>query len=105
VIARCQGHSSFVSSIAFDEVQCDGRTYRFGSVGEDNKLLLVSRMDIKMARLIHSIISVGLLQWCPTPTKAKHTPNSAFAFVNYIASFETTGWDISAEPTHGSGLP
>ncbi|KAL0946567.1 hypothetical protein HGRIS_012770 [Hohenbuehelia grisea] len=40
VIARCQGHSSFVSAVAFDELRCDGRTYRFGSVGEDNKLIL-----------------------------------------------------------------
>ncbi|TFY70270.1 hypothetical protein EVG20_g2740 [Dentipellis fragilis] len=40
VIARCQGHSSFVSGLAFDDVRCDGRTYRFGSVGEDNKLIL-----------------------------------------------------------------
>lgn len=40
VIARCQGHSSFVSHVAFDYSQCDGRTYRFGSVGEDNRLLL-----------------------------------------------------------------
>jgi len=40
VIARCQGHSSFVSSVAFDFTQCDGRTYRFASVGEDNRLLL-----------------------------------------------------------------
>ncbi|PPQ67463.1 hypothetical protein CVT24_011520 [Panaeolus cyanescens] len=40
VIARCQGHSSFVSSVAFDDLRCDGRTYRFGSVGEDNKLIL-----------------------------------------------------------------
>ncbi|VDC06671.1 unnamed protein product [Peniophora sp. CBMAI 1063] len=40
VIARCQGHSSFVSALAFDDSRCDGRTYRFGSVGEDNKLIL-----------------------------------------------------------------
>ncbi|EIN07210.1 WD40 repeat-like protein [Punctularia strigosozonata HHB-11173 SS5] len=40
VIARCQGHSSFVSAVAFDDLRCDGRTYRFGSVGEDNKLIL-----------------------------------------------------------------
>ncbi|KAH9852675.1 WD40 repeat-like protein [Lenzites betulinus] len=40
VIARCQGHSSFVCGIAFDDVRCDGRTYRFGSIGEDNKLIL-----------------------------------------------------------------
>lgn len=41
VIARCQGHSSFLSGLAFDDLRCDGRTYRFGSVGEDNKLILV----------------------------------------------------------------
>lgn len=41
VIARCQGHSSFLSALAFDDLRCDGRTYRFGSVGEDNKLILV----------------------------------------------------------------
>ncbi|KAH7909930.1 WD40 repeat-like protein [Hygrophoropsis aurantiaca] len=40
VVARCQGHSSFVSAVAFDDARCDGRTYRFGSVGEDNKLIL-----------------------------------------------------------------
>lgn len=40
VVARCHGHSSFVSAVAFDDVRCDGRTYRFGSVGEDNKLIL-----------------------------------------------------------------
>ncbi|THH12019.1 hypothetical protein EW145_g268 [Phellinidium pouzarii] len=40
VIARCQGHSSFVSAVAFDPVRTDKRTYRFGSVGEDNKLIL-----------------------------------------------------------------
>ncbi|KAF9014002.1 WD40-repeat-containing domain protein [Cyathus striatus] len=40
VLARCQGHSSFVASVAFDDLRCDGRTYRFGSVGEDNKLIL-----------------------------------------------------------------
>jgi len=39
VIARCQGHSSFLSALAFDDLRCDGRTYRFGSVGEDNKLI------------------------------------------------------------------
>ncbi|KAI6045566.1 WD40 repeat-like protein [Pisolithus marmoratus] len=40
VVARCQGHSSFVSAVAFDELRCDVRNYRFGSVGEDNKLIL-----------------------------------------------------------------
>lgn len=42
VLARCQGHSSFVTSIAFDPWRWkpSDRTYRFGSVGEDGKLVL-----------------------------------------------------------------
>ncbi|KAG9013240.1 hypothetical protein FRB90_006110 [Tulasnella sp. 427] len=40
VIARCQGHYSFVSGVVFDPLRCDGRTYRFASVGEDCKLIL-----------------------------------------------------------------
>ncbi|KAB5595692.1 Catabolite repression protein creC [Ceratobasidium theobromae] len=39
IIARCQGHLSFVSSVAFDASRIDSRTYRFGSVGEDNRLI------------------------------------------------------------------
>ncbi|KAF8511148.1 WD40-repeat-containing domain protein [Hysterangium stoloniferum] len=62
VIARCQGHSSFVSSIGFDELRCDGRTYRFASVGEDNKLIFwdfssgaLHRPKLQV-RLRHSLI-------------------------------------------------
>lgn len=40
VVARCQGHNSWVSSVAFDPWRCDQKTYRFGSVGDDCRLLL-----------------------------------------------------------------
>ncbi|KAF2418269.1 WD40 repeat-like protein [Tothia fuscella] len=40
LVARCQGHHSWVTSVAFDPWRCDDRNYRFGSVGEDCKLLL-----------------------------------------------------------------
>ncbi|KAL1388623.1 WD40-repeat-containing domain protein [Phyllosticta capitalensis] len=40
LVARCQGHNSWVSSVAFDPWRCDDRNYRFGSVGEDCRLLL-----------------------------------------------------------------
>ncbi|WVQ84387.1 hypothetical protein IAT38_006539 [Cryptococcus sp. DSM 104549] len=40
VIARCQGHSAFVTCINFDQMKGEGRAYRFGSVGEDGKLIL-----------------------------------------------------------------
>jgi WD40 repeat protein len=40
IIARCQGHQSWVTGVAFDPWRCDEHDYRFGSVGEDTKLLL-----------------------------------------------------------------
>ncbi|KAK9460537.1 WD40-repeat-containing domain protein [Lipomyces oligophaga] len=40
LVARCQGHQSFVRSVAFDPWRCDERTLRFGSVGDDCRLLL-----------------------------------------------------------------
>ncbi|KAL1960346.1 hypothetical protein VTO42DRAFT_8306 [Malbranchea cinnamomea] len=40
IVARCQGHNSWVNCVAFDPWRCDERTYRFGSVGDDCRLLL-----------------------------------------------------------------
>lgn len=40
LIARCVGHKSWVTSLSFDPWRCDDSTYRFGSVGEDRRLLL-----------------------------------------------------------------
>lgn len=40
IVARCEGHHSWVSNVAFDPWRCDDRTYRFGSVGNDCRLLL-----------------------------------------------------------------
>lgn len=40
IIARCQGHRSWVTGVAFDPLHCDENEYRFASVGEDCKILL-----------------------------------------------------------------
>ncbi|KAL2915827.1 hypothetical protein HK105_204528 [Polyrhizophydium stewartii] len=40
IVARCQGHSSWVTGVAFDHHRCTDRNYRFGSVGEDTRLCL-----------------------------------------------------------------
>lgn len=40
LVARCQGHTSWVTDVRFDPWRCDERNYRFGSVGEDCRLLL-----------------------------------------------------------------
>lgn len=40
LVARCVGHHSWVRAVAFDPWRCDEKTYRFGSVGDDCRLLL-----------------------------------------------------------------
>lgn len=40
MVARFQGHDSWITHVAFDPWRCDGRNYRFGSVADDRKLLL-----------------------------------------------------------------
>ncbi|OAA61069.1 miro-2-like, mitochondrial GTPase [Niveomyces insectorum RCEF 264] len=40
LVARCQGHHSWVTAVAFDPWRCDERNYRIGSVGEDSRLCL-----------------------------------------------------------------
>jgi len=40
IVARCQGHSSWINSIMFDKYNSVNRCYRFGSVSEDTKLIL-----------------------------------------------------------------
>jgi WD40 repeat protein len=47
VVARCPGHSSFVSGIAFDPWKSDHRTHRFASVSEDCRLILVSVQSVE----------------------------------------------------------
>ncbi|ORZ14277.1 WD40-repeat-containing domain protein [Lobosporangium transversale] len=57
IVARCQGHQSYVTGVAFDPWRCDERNYRFGSVGEDAKLLLwdfsVSALHKPKAAIAH----------------------------------------------------
>lgn len=40
LVARCQGHNSWITDVAFDAWRCDETSYRFGSVGQDCRLLL-----------------------------------------------------------------
>lgn len=56
LVARCVGHSSWVRDVAFDPYRwTDGdRTYRFGSVGEDGKLLLWDFSTAALTRPKHT---------------------------------------------------
>ncbi|CAO0800121.1 unnamed protein product [Mucor circinelloides] len=38
IIARCQGHRSWVTDVAFDSLHCNDKDYRFASVQEDCKV-------------------------------------------------------------------
>ncbi|KAK4654868.1 hypothetical protein QC762_406760 [Podospora pseudocomata] len=57
LVARCQGHHSWVTGVKFDLWRCDldetttgaGRNYRFGSVGEDGRVCL---WDFSLGMLI-----------------------------------------------------
>lgn len=61
IVARCQGHNSWVSAVAFDPWRCDQKTYRFGSVGDDCRLLL---WDFSVGMLHRPrVVSFVLLPW------------------------------------------
>jgi len=90
VVARCQGHSSFVSAVAFDDLRCDGRTYRFGSVGEDNKLILVSPYHFNSCSRISAALqwdfSSGALH------RPKHQVHTHTLFLYIIDSQSFSGY-------------
>lgn len=60
LVARCQGHNSWVTAVQFDPWRCDERNYRIGSVGEDCRLLLWD-------------FSVGMLHRPRAVSRAKRT--------------------------------
>ncbi|KAF9129017.1 hypothetical protein BGW39_004545 [Mortierella sp. 14UC] len=84
IVARCQGHQSYVTGVAFDPWRCDERNYRFGSVGEDAKLLLWD-------------FSVGALH---KPKAAVMLRRGSTATVSGMAA--AAGGSGSYKPGHGS---
>ena len=63
LIARCQGHHSWVTSVAFDPWRCDEKSYRFGSVGEDCRICL---WDFSVG-MLHRPRAVCLFFFCLFP--------------------------------------
>ncbi|KAA6413252.1 MAG: hypothetical protein FRX48_02996 [Lasallia pustulata] len=57
IVARCPGHHSWVTAVAFDPWRCDDRNYRFGSVGDDCRLLLWD-FNVGMLRRPKATVSV-----------------------------------------------
>ncbi|RDW75178.1 catabolite repression protein-like protein creC [Coleophoma cylindrospora] len=75
IVARCQGHHSWVTAVAFDPWRCDDRNYRFGSVGEDCRLLLWD-------------FSVGMLRR-PKASSARQRGSISSRFTNTLQRAET----------------
>lgn len=80
LIARCQGHQSWVTSVAFDPWRCDERNYRFGSVGEDCRLCLWD-------------FNVGMIHR-PKATPVRHR-GSVSSWVTSLQRAETRGTSTS----------
>lgn len=55
LVARCEGHTSWVSAVSWDATLCGGGRYRLGSAGQDAKLLL---WDFSMDMLVTRMPSV-----------------------------------------------
>jgi WD40 repeat protein len=87
IVARCQGHQSWVTAVCFDPWRCDDRNYRFGSVGEDCRLLLWD-------------FSVGMLHR-PKAVSVFHTQISTLISNSFISPRQGIGvayhrvWQIS----------
>ncbi|KAK1520507.1 WD domain-containing protein, partial [Colletotrichum costaricense] len=79
IVARCQGHQSWVTSVAFDPWRCDDRNYRFGSVGEDCRLCLwdfnVGMLHRPKAASVHHRGSVS--SRFPNPLQRQETANTS----------------------------
>ncbi|KAI8147105.1 WD40-repeat-containing domain protein [Fennellomyces sp. T-0311] len=70
IVARCQGHKSWVTSVAFDPWKCDDKVYRFGSVGEDCRMILWDFSYSALHRPKHK------LRYSSTPHSPKEPPKS-----------------------------
>lgn len=98
LVARCQGHASFVTAIAFDhfdaankeDARVSRRAPRFASVGEDCRVIFVSlghRASCKDASDSHQIcLTVGFDGFCAPKTKdrksVRATPTSSVSHFN-----------------------
>lgn len=75
IVARCQGHQSYVTAVCFDPWRCDDRNYRFGSVGEDCRLLLWD-------------FSVGMLHRPKTVSPLQHKEKAKLMLLRFLFDTE-----------------
>ncbi|PHZ08561.1 WD40 repeat-like protein [Rhizopus microsporus ATCC 52813] len=81
MVARCHGHKSWITSIAFDPWKCDEQSYRFASVGEDCNLILWDFSMSALQKPKHPRITLSVCasstKWPPPPP-----PSAPISFTN-----------------------
>jgi WD40 repeat protein len=99
LVARCQGHQSWVSGVAFDPWRCDDRNYRFGSVGEDGRLCL---WDFNVGMLhrprAHSVRHRGSISSRYTALQRAETGNTGASRVRSNSSLDVDDEDGVSHP-------
>jgi WD40 repeat protein len=91
LVARCQGHSSWVTAVAFDPWRCDDRNYRFGSVGEDCRLLL---WDFNVG-MLHRPRAVNFRPECP---------EKPFTDISMLTRYQASVRQRASVSSHAAGL-
>lgn len=105
IVAHCQGHSSWVTGVAWDASRSEERTLRIASVGEDCKLILwdlssasLTRPKAHVSRGVSLAAGAGALNsadgtlGCPrSGSSARSSPFDRLADVSESASDERSG--------------
>ncbi|KAI4134548.1 MAG: hypothetical protein LQ347_001423 [Umbilicaria vellea] len=98
IVARCPGHHSWVTAVAFDPWRCDDRNYRFGSVGDDCRLLL---WDFNVGMLRRPKVAVSVRQRGSVSShlagprqRAESQATSRYRSNSNLSSHEVDGEDL-----------
>lgn len=85
VIARCEGHSSFVTGLSFDPWFSDERSCRFASVSEDCKLIFWDLSSASLAKpRLQSIGNHNLASRRQSASSIASSPNHCFNMNNSV---------------------
>jgi len=101
IVARCQGHQSWVTAVAFDPWRCDDKNYRFGSVGEDCRLLLWD-FSVGMLRVpkASSVRQHGSISSRFAGLQRAETQNTTSSRLRSNSNLSTEGVDNTNEVKH-----
>lgn len=99
LVARCQGHSSFVTGVAWDKWRSDERTTRFLSVGEDCKLIVWDlssaaltrpKQHVSLPLLVQKSKSIDIKPWHQGPYSRRHSAGSTLSLARRRGNGESS---------------